>query len=132
MGFVSSSFIHVILHVRFYETIKISSLTFHEKLRLLDCTILVSPSVVQHTPSNILYWICCKSLHITLNDQIFITVARSRHFVLSETLKSCRGCLFPDVYVHLNVLDLSPSNTFSLRIVNKNISRIFPGEVVCY
>ena len=49
--------------------------------------------------------------------------------MLAETVKSCRGRLFPDVYVHLNVLDLSPSNTFSLRIVNKNISRIFLGEL---
>ena len=49
--------------------------------------------------------------------------------MLAETVKSCRGRLFPDVYVHLNVLDLSPSNTFSLRIVNKNISRIFSGEI---
>ena len=50
--------------------------------------------------------------------------------MLAETLRSCRGCLLPHIYVHLNVSDLSPSDTFSLRLVKKHISRIFPGELL--
>ena len=33
------------------------------------------------------------------------------------------------VYVHLNVLHLSLSNILSFAVINRNISRIFSGEV---